>query len=97
MLSTLWRQSQIDMDEAFDQYEIGLKEAQKIANGAKPGNFSRQMAVCKALKQQADTAKQALKEFAVDLKTSIPVTANTEDSPHAAKQREWGFGRINEY
>ena len=85
------------MDKAFNQYKIGLKEAQKIANGAKPGNFPRQMAVCEALKQQGDTAKQALKEFAIDLKTSIPVTTNVEDSPHATKLREWGFGRINKY
>ena len=54
-----------------------------------------QMGVCEALKQQADTAKQALKEFANDLKTSIPVTANTEDSPHSIKLRQWGFNRIN--
>ena len=72
MLGSLWRQSKIELDEAFDKYELALKEAQKIANRVKARNFPRQLATCKALKQEADTAKYALKEFAVDLKKSIP-------------------------
>ena len=81
MLGALWRQSKIELDKTFDKYESALKEAQKIANRVKAGNFPRQLTTCKNHKLEADMAKHALKEFAVDLKKAIPVTAEADQSP----------------
>ena len=97
MLGALWRQSKIELDEAFNKYESALKEAQKIANRVKTRNFPRQLATCETLKQEADMAKYTLMEFTMDLKKSILVTAEVDQSPHAIRLREWGFGWINEY
>ena len=49
------------MDEAFNQYEVAIREAQQMANGAQAGNCPRQMGVCEMLKEQAEAAKQSLK------------------------------------
>ena len=52
MITTLWQQTQIKLDEAYKQYETAIREAQWAANGGpQAGSFPRQMAVCEMVKQ----------------------------------------------